>query len=68
MTFFQVDIDFEKDPIGTDKDGKSVYFKDIWPTTEEIAEVGDLTFACDVSELHYLIFDHLNEINYSVAL
>ncbi|KAJ0111734.1 hypothetical protein Patl1_02023 [Pistacia atlantica] len=34
-----VDIDFEKEPIGTDKDGKSVYFKDIWPTTEEIAEV-----------------------------
>ncbi|XP_031270938.1 aconitate hydratase 3, mitochondrial-like [Pistacia vera] len=34
-----VDIDFEKEPIGTDKAGKSVYFKDIWPTTEEIAEV-----------------------------
>ena len=37
---FQVDIDFEKEPIGTGKDGKSVYFKDIWPSTEEIAEVG----------------------------
>ncbi|KAL3503515.1 hypothetical protein ACH5RR_037964 [Cinchona calisaya] len=34
-----VDIDFEKEPIGTGKDGKSVYFKDIWPSTEEIAEV-----------------------------
>ncbi|KDO54661.1 hypothetical protein CISIN_1g001917mg [Citrus sinensis] len=34
-----VDIDFDKEPIGTTKDGKSVYFKDIWPTTEEIAEV-----------------------------
>ncbi|XP_027061584.1 putative aconitate hydratase, cytoplasmic isoform X2 [Coffea arabica] len=34
-----VDIDFEKDPIGIGKDGKSVYFKDIWPNTEEIAEV-----------------------------
>ncbi|CDP05740.1 unnamed protein product [Coffea canephora] len=34
-----VDIDFEKDPIGIGKDGKSVYFKDIWPSTEEIAEV-----------------------------
>lgn len=36
---FQVDIDFDKEPIGTGKDGKSVYFKDIWPSTEEIAEV-----------------------------
>ncbi|KAI3891410.1 hypothetical protein MKW92_013345 [Papaver armeniacum] len=34
-----VDIDFEKEPIGTGKDGKSVYFRDIWPTSEEIAEV-----------------------------
>ncbi|KAL2245304.1 putative aconitate hydratase, cytoplasmic [Sesamum indicum] len=34
-----VDIDFDKEPIGTGKDGKSIYFKDIWPTSEEIAQV-----------------------------
>ncbi|KAG1355397.1 aconitate hydratase, cytoplasmic [Cocos nucifera] len=34
-----VDIDFETEPIGTSKDGKEVYFKDIWPTNEEIANV-----------------------------
>ncbi|KAK1581810.1 hypothetical protein Q3G72_009173 [Acer saccharum] len=34
-----VDIDFDKEPIGTGKDGKSVYFRDIWPSNEEIAEV-----------------------------
>ncbi|RWW68526.1 hypothetical protein BHE74_00023949 [Ensete ventricosum] len=34
-----VDIDFEKEPIGTSKDGKKVYFKDIWPSNEEIANV-----------------------------
>ncbi|KAJ6686906.1 ACONITATE HYDRATASE [Salix purpurea] len=34
-----VNIDFDKEPIGTGKDGKSVFFRDIWPTTEEIAEV-----------------------------
>lgn len=38
-SLFQVDIDFEKEPIGTGKDGKSVYFRDIWPSNEEIAEV-----------------------------
>ncbi|XP_047336352.1 aconitate hydratase, cytoplasmic-like [Impatiens glandulifera] len=34
-----VDIDFEKEPIGTTKDGKTVFFRDIWPSTEEIAQV-----------------------------
>ncbi|KMZ63341.1 Aconitate hydratase, 3-isopropylmalate dehydratase [Zostera marina] len=34
-----VDIDFDTEPIGTGKDGKSVYFRDIWPSNEEIAEV-----------------------------
>ncbi|KAH7862097.1 hypothetical protein Vadar_034740 [Vaccinium darrowii] len=34
-----VDIDFDKEPIGTGKDGKDVYFKDIWPSNEEVAEV-----------------------------
>ncbi|KAF3443687.1 hypothetical protein FNV43_RR13377 [Rhamnella rubrinervis] len=33
-----VDIDFDKEPIGKGKDGKDVYFRDIWPSTEEIAE------------------------------
>ena len=30
-------IDLSKDPIGTGKDGKPVYLKDIWPTSEEVA-------------------------------
>ncbi|KAK1295728.1 putative aconitate hydratase, cytoplasmic [Acorus calamus] len=34
-----VNIDFEKEPIGTGKDGKEVFFRDIWPSNEEIAEV-----------------------------
>jgi len=34
-----VDIDFEKEPIGKGRDGNDVYFKDIWPSNEEIAEV-----------------------------
>lgn len=33
-----VDIDLDKEPLGKDKDGKEVYLKDIWPTSEEIAE------------------------------
>jgi aconitate hydratase len=31
-----VDIDFETEPIGHDENGKPVFFKEIWPTQEEI--------------------------------
>ncbi|MEQ1825604.1 MAG: aconitate hydratase AcnA [Pirellula sp.] len=31
-----VDIDFETEPIGHDEKGKPVFFKEIWPTREEI--------------------------------
>ncbi len=31
-----VEIDFESEPIGHDSDGKPVFFREIWPTQEEI--------------------------------
>jgi aconitate hydratase len=31
-------VDLSKDPIGTDKKGKPVYLKDIWPSSKEIEE------------------------------
>ena len=31
-------IDLVNEPLGTDKDGKPVYLRDIWPSTQEIAE------------------------------
>ncbi|AOM83070.1 aconitate hydratase AcnA [Salisediminibacterium beveridgei] len=31
-----VDIDFETEPLGQDKDGNDVFFKDIWPSNELI--------------------------------
>ncbi|MGH8149139.1 MAG: aconitate hydratase AcnA [Steroidobacteraceae bacterium] len=33
-----LDIDFETDPLGTGRDGKPVYLKDIWPSPREVAE------------------------------
>ncbi|MEP9316195.1 aconitate hydratase AcnA [Pseudomonas sp. LABIM340] len=33
-----VRTDLTKDPLGTGKDGKPVYLKDIWPSQQEIAE------------------------------
>ncbi len=33
-----ITVDLVNDPLGSDKDGKPVYLKDIWPSNEEIAE------------------------------
>lgn len=34
-----VDIDLANEPLGTDKDGRPVYLKDLWPSQHEIQEV-----------------------------
>ncbi|RWR09446.1 aconitate hydratase AcnA [Paenirhodobacter populi] len=34
-----MNIDLTTEPLGTSKDGKPVYLKDIWPTDKEIAEI-----------------------------
>ncbi len=34
----KVDIDMEKEPLGTGSDGKPVFLKDIWPSTAEIQQ------------------------------
>jgi aconitate hydratase len=33
-----MDIDIQREPIGTGKDGKPVFLKDIWPSADEIRE------------------------------
>ena len=33
-----VDIDLEHEPLGTGKDGKPVYLRDVWPSQKEIAD------------------------------
>ena len=34
-----LDIDFETQPIGHDKDGKEVFLRELWPSNEEIRKV-----------------------------
>ncbi|MDX5595010.1 aconitate hydratase AcnA [Pseudovibrio sp. SPO723] len=34
-----LNIDITKDPLGTDQDGNPVYLKDLWPSTQEIADL-----------------------------
>jgi aconitate hydratase len=33
-----VDIDLEREPLGTDRDGNPVYLRELWPTQREIAD------------------------------
>jgi len=35
----RIDIDFDKEAIGNDKNGNPIYLPDIWPTKKEISEV-----------------------------
>ncbi len=37
----RIDIDFEKEPISLDPNGRPVYLKDIWPTRKEIKDISD---------------------------
>ena len=34
-----MNIDLNNDPLGTSEDGKAIYLKDVWPSTQEILEV-----------------------------
>jgi aconitate hydratase len=34
-----MDIDLQRDPLGSDAEGKPVYLADIWPSPEEVADV-----------------------------
>ncbi|GFZ22000.1 aconitase 2 [Actinidia rufa] len=49
-----VDINFDKELIRTRKDGKSVYFKDIRPSNEEVAEVVESSVLLDVFKSTYV--------------
>jgi aconitate hydratase len=35
----RIDVDIQKDPLGAGNDGKPVYLRDIWPTTQEVDAV-----------------------------
>jgi aconitate hydratase len=38
-----LDIDLTTEPLGQDKNGKDVFLKDIWPTSQEVAELVEAT-------------------------
>lgn len=48
-----VNIDLKNDPIAKDKDGNDVFFKDIWPTAQEIKEVVKQTVTPELFRREY---------------
>jgi hypothetical protein len=53
-----VHIDLEDQPIGTGKDGKPVFLKDIWPSPEEVNEVAGKAITKEMYSTEYgKIFD-----------
>jgi aconitate hydratase len=53
-----MDHDFEKDSLGTDKDGNPVLLKDIWPTAQEIQSVIDSSISSEMFKKDYAsVFD-----------
>ncbi|WP_342752798.1 aconitate hydratase AcnA [Shouchella clausii] len=48
-----VDIDLLNDPIAKDKDGNDVYFKDIWPTSDEVRTIVDKTVTPELFRREY---------------
>jgi aconitate hydratase len=35
----RIDVDLQRDPLGTGKDGKPVFLKDVWPSVREVDEL-----------------------------
>ncbi len=55
-----INIDITKDPIGTGSDGKPVFLKDIWPSTQEIGAV--MKYATDPA-MYQKLFSAFGEGN-----
>ncbi|MDE0589921.1 aconitate hydratase AcnA [Halocynthiibacter sp. C4] len=48
-----MNIDLTTEPIGQDKDGNDVFLKDIWPSTQEIAELVERTVTREAFQSKY---------------
>ena len=48
-----VDIDLDKEPLGTGSDGQLVYLKDLWPTQQEINDVATSSVRAEMFKEKY---------------
>ncbi len=55
-----VDIDMDNEPLGYTEDGGAVYLRDIWPTSQEIADAMNASLKPDVFQKLYTGFAEQN--------
>ncbi len=48
-----LDIDLSSEPLGQDQDGNDVFLKDIWPTSQEVAELVEATVTREAFQTKY---------------
>ncbi|WP_417587546.1 aconitate hydratase AcnA [Pararhodobacter oceanensis] len=48
-----MNVDITRDPLGQDQNGNDVYLKDIWPTTQEIADLVEQTVTREAFQSKY---------------
>ena len=48
-----VNIDLSTEPLGTDREGKDVYLKDIWPSAKEVADLVEETVTREAFQSKY---------------
>jgi aconitate hydratase len=48
-----IDIDLSSEPLGTDKDGKSVFLSDLWPSDAEVADAVRASLSPEMFEERY---------------
>ncbi len=56
----RVDLDLEKEPLGTGGDGQPVYLRDLWPTGAEIQDVMDRAIN---AEMFKKVYDGIEQSN-----
>jgi aconitate hydratase len=49
----RMDLDLQKEPLGTDKEGKKVFLKDIWPTAQEVQDTVSKFVRSDMFQKQY---------------
>ncbi|MHB1507858.1 MAG: aconitate hydratase AcnA [Cuniculiplasma sp.] len=55
-------IDMEKEPLGTDSEGKPVFLRDIWPSDKEIDSIISSTISRDLFESNYSKINGFSEL------
>ena len=54
----RVDLDLVKEPLGTGRDGKPVFLRDVWPTTQEVADLLAAATEPEAYRRNYADFSH----------